>query len=336
MSNRSFLSGRSCNAAGNHDRFATGPLLVATDGSTSSEAFPTLLSLLARHLQTEVEVLSVIEPIPLMGGYPSPPACLGDIVDTGGHFGARPNRSGSSASTAGSPVDVIGGNPLDLIVRQAREREARLMIVGLNHHDTLTRRHDARSCPPRRCSVLAVSPGAQITPSTRRRCRRFQSGQRRGDAGSAEAAGRACNGLPCARVKVSAELRLTELAMWDRRYDVALPEAFDRVTEGLDIPVGMRIERVTLRGNAPRSILEFAPGDPLMPGSTGCRQSRARRNHADRRECRHSPPPRDALLDPDRSRAAAGISNQILAGNMWASCGEMPDWSCRGISPSAL
>jgi hypothetical protein len=60
--------------------------------------------------------------------------------------------------------------------------------------------------------------------------------------------------------------------MWDREYDVALPESFDRITEGLDIQLGVRIERVTLRGNTSRAILEFAESvdaDLLVAGSHG-------------------------------------------------------------------
>ena len=65
------------------DRFSTGPLLVATDGSASSEAaFPAAM-LAAEHLKTDVEVLSVIEPLPMITGYPSAPTSyFGGVVDT--------------------------------------------------------------------------------------------------------------------------------------------------------------------------------------------------------------------------------------------------------------
>jgi len=259
------------------DRFATGPLLVATDGSTSSEAaFPAAM-LLAEHLRTEVEVLSVIEPIPLMGGYPSAPTTyLGDVVDTEPALQRATEQVKKLGEGAARwPVNVILGNPVDVIVREARERRARMIVVGLNHHDTLDRLlwGDTMLGLVRRgdAPVLAVSPALKSLP--RRVVVAVDFSQ------ASVSAMRTALMLVDApatvylvHVKVSAELPLTELALWDREYHIALPEAFDRVIAGLHIPLGVRIERVTLRGHTPRAILEFAESvdaDLLVAGSHG-------------------------------------------------------------------
>lgn len=259
------------------DRFSAGPLLVATDGSTSSEAaFPAAM-LLAEHLQTDVEVLSVIEPIPLIGGYPSARArYLADIVDTEpARLRATEQVRKLGDGAAEWAVDVIKGNPVDLIVREAREREAQMIVVGLNHHDTLDRLlwGDTMLGLVRKgdAPVLAVSPTLKSIP--RRVVVAVDFSQP--SVAALRVALKLLDALATVylvHVKVTTELPLTELAMWDREYDIALPEAFDRVIEGLDIPVGMRIEHVTLRGHTPRSILEFAESvdaDLLVAGSHG-------------------------------------------------------------------
>ncbi len=322
------------------DRFATGPLLIATDGSTSSEAaFPAAM-LLASHLETEVEVLSVIEPIPLMGGYPSAPTTyLGDVVDTEPALQRateQVRKLGEGATRW--PVNVILGNPVDVIVREARERRARMIVVGLNHHDTLDRLlwGDTMLGLVRRgdTPVLAVSPALKSLP--RRVVIAVDFSQ------ASVAAMRAALMLldtPATvylvHVKVTAELPLTEFALWDREYDVALPEAFDRVTAELDIPPGVRVERVILRGHTPRAILEFAESidaDLLVAGSHG--HGAIRRlivgsvvTHLLRRT------PCSILIVPRPDAEYLGLEprGQHVEGFMPS---EIPDWSCRGISPA--
>jgi nucleotide-binding universal stress UspA family protein len=260
------------------DRYTTGPLLVATDGSSSSDAaFPAAM-LLSERTHAKVEVLSVIQPLPMFPEYPisSSTPYMGEALNVEPVLRRASEQVKSLGDLAKDwPIEVEPGNPVAVIAREARERNARMIIIGLNHHDTidrllwgdtmfgLVRRGDA--------PVLAVSPAFRSLP---RRVVVAVDFSR-----ASPAALRAALMLVeepatiyLAHVKGATELPLSEIALWDREYDIALPEAFERVTAGLDIPAGVRIERVTLRGNAPRAILEFTQSvdaDLLVAGSHG-------------------------------------------------------------------
>lgn len=260
------------------DRYISGPLLVATDGSSSSDgAFPAAL-LLAERMRANVQVLSVIETLPVIPDYPNSAqtARLSETMNPEPLLRRASDQVKSLGDrAAGWPVDVEPGNPVTVITRAARERNARMIIVGLNHHDTLDRLlwGDTMLGLVRRgdAPVLAVSPAFRSLP---RRVVIAVDFSR-----ASHAAMRATLMLleePAtvylAHVKVASELPLSEITMWDREYDLSLPEAFERVTAGLDIPAGIRIEHVTLHGNTPRAILEFAESvsaDLLVAGSHG-------------------------------------------------------------------
>lgn len=260
------------------DRYTTGPLLVATDGSGSSDAaFPAAM-LLAERMHADVQVLSVIETLPVIPDYSNsaPTSYLSAAMNPEPLLRRASDQVKSLGDrAAGWPIDVEPGNPVTVIAREARERNARMIIIGLNHHDALDRLlwGDTMLGLVRRgdAPVLAVSPTLRSLP---RRVVIAVDFSR-----ASPAAMRATMMLleePAtvylAHVKVTGELPLSEIALRDREYDLTLPEAFERVTAGLDIPAGIRIERVTLSGNTPRAILDFAESvdaDLLVAGSHG-------------------------------------------------------------------
>lgn len=257
------------------ERGNTGPLLVATDGSKSSDAaFPAAM-LLADHMQAAVEVLSVVEPLPLIPEYPvsAPTSYLTqELVEP---FLRRATEQVKSLGTADWPVDVEPGHPIAVISREAKDRKAQLIIVGLNHHDTLDRLLSGETMVGlvRRSQVpvLAVSPSFQRLP---RRVVIAVDFSR-----ASKATMRAAlmileepATVYLVHVKVATDGPLSETELVAREYELALPEAFEQITAGVDIPAGIRIERVTLRGNVSRTILEFAESvdaDLLVAGSHG-------------------------------------------------------------------
>lgn len=260
------------------DRYTTGPLLLATDGSISSDAaFPAAL-LIAEQMQAKVEVLSVVEPVPLFPDYPvsGPTPFIGQSVSV------EPLRRRATEqvrslgeSSAAWPIDVELGNPVGVITREVRERSARMIIIGLNHHDAfdrlfwgdtmlgLVRRGDA--------PVLAVSPGLKSLPRRVVIAVDFS----RSSTAALRAALMVVEGqatIYLAHVKVASELPLSDIALWESEYDLALPTAFERITAGVEIPAGIHIQTVTLRGNAPKEILELAKStnaDLIVAGSHG-------------------------------------------------------------------
>ncbi len=260
------------------DRYTTGPLLVATDGSTSSEAaFPAAM-LLADHMHADVEVLSVIETLPVIPDYPSTTqiAYLSEAMNPE-VFRRRASEQVKSLGdrAAGWPIDVEPGNPVTVIAREARERNARMIVIGLNHHDRLDRLlwGDTMLGLIRRgdAPVLAASPAFKSLPRRVVVAVDFS----RASAAALRAALMLLEEpatVYLAHVKVASELPLSEMALWDREYDLSLPESFDRVIAGLDISAGIRIERVTLQGSIAKEILKFAESvdaNLLVAGSHG-------------------------------------------------------------------
>jgi nucleotide-binding universal stress UspA family protein len=260
------------------ERNTSGPLLLATDGSSSSDAaFPAAM-LLAERLHAKVEVLSVVEPVPLLPDYPvsAPSAFFGESVNI------EPLRRRATEQTrslgdaaAGWNIDIESGNPVNVISREARELGARMIIIGLNHHDTLDRLlwGDTMLGLVRRSDVpvLAVAPTLKALPRRVVIAVDFS----RASAASMRAALMLVDEpatIYLVHVKVGSELPLSEIELWDREYDLALPEAFGQITAGLDIPLGVHVEQVTLRGNASKTLLEFAESvdaDLLVAGSHG-------------------------------------------------------------------
>jgi nucleotide-binding universal stress UspA family protein len=260
------------------DRNASGPLLVATDGSMASDAaFPAAM-LLAERLQAQVEVLSVVEPLPLIPDYPvsAPSAFFGESVNVE-PLRRRATEQARSLGDAAADwtINIESGNPVAVISHEARERAARMIIIGLNHHDTLDRLlwGDTMLGLVRRSDVpvLAVSPSLKSLPRRIVIAVDFS----RASAAAMRAAMMLVDEpaeVYLVHVKVGSELPLSEIELWDREYDLALPEAFDQITAGLDIPSGVRIEKVTLRGNPSRTLLEFAKSvdaDLVVAGSHG-------------------------------------------------------------------
>src|SRR6186713_1851591 len=119
-----------------------GPILVATDGTKSAESALRAAATMARHAEADVVVLSVLEGLPLVAGDYGmiiPPidtdetrrqALLGRVRD-------QLNALGSG--TAGWKIEIRDGDPATTIARAASELGARVIILGLGHHDLFDR-----------------------------------------------------------------------------------------------------------------------------------------------------------------------------------------------------
>lgn len=255
-----------------------GPILVATDGTSSASAALKAAARFSDGETARVMVLAVLEPLPLVAadyGLLLPPAETDDarrqalvtrvydqIAET---VGAQPSWS----------VQVQDGDPAAVIARTGREVGARMIIAGIGHHDLLDRMfggetalHTLRLA---RMPVLAVTPDFDALP--RRIAIALDFSQP-----SIAAARTALQLLPSAtmvylvHVAPRLELQPEAYAVWMSDYSVGVGPAFERVLGQLDTPPGVTVETMTLNGKPTKALLTFAKSaniDTIVTGSRG-------------------------------------------------------------------
>ena len=255
-----------------------GPILVATDGTSSASAALKAAALMSDGESARVMVLAVLEPLPLVAadyGLLLPPAETDDarrqalltrvydqIAET---VGAQPSWE----------VQVRDGDPAAVIARTGREVEARMIIAGIGHHDLLDRMfggetalHTLRLA---RMPVLAVSPDFAALPQRIAIALDFSQP-------SIASAQVALQLLPSAKmvylvhVAPRLELQPEAYAAWMSDYSEGVGPAFERVRAQLDIPPGITLETITLNGKPTKALLSFAKSanvDAIVTGSRG-------------------------------------------------------------------
>jgi len=255
-----------------------GPILVATDGTASAEAALRAASMLARHSGAEVVVLSVLEGLPLMAadyGMLIPPLDSDQARRDGlqQRVDAQVNRLGADATAW--KVELREGDPPATIARVARELKARLIIVGLGHHELLDRLFGGETAIHTlrltRVPVLAVPPDFDHLPRRMIVATDFS-------VASVKAARTAAQLLDTAsmvylvHVAPRLELQPEAFAAWMALFGEGLGAAFERVTAELGLPPSMTVETISRQGKPSREILDFArsvQADLIVTGSRG-------------------------------------------------------------------
>jgi nucleotide-binding universal stress UspA family protein len=118
-----------------------GPIMIASDASTSAALAMSAGRMLSTATDLPVQVVSVIEPLSSLAPAPMlvglPPGMDETRVEE------RLNDVREQRSTAGGDaswsIEVRLGEPAPTIARLAKERSARLIVMGLNHHGTVDR-----------------------------------------------------------------------------------------------------------------------------------------------------------------------------------------------------
>lgn len=257
---------------------ALGPILVATDGTASADAALRAAAMLARHTEAEVVVLSVLVGLPLVAGdygmlIPPVDSDRGRRDSLHKQVNTQVNRLG--ADTTDWKIDVRDGDPPATIARAARETNARLVIVGLGHHELLDRLfggetaiHTLRLA---RVPVLAVPPDFNSLPRRAVVATDFSVASIR----AARTALRRIDTLTTVylvHVAPNLELQPEAFAAWMSMFGEGLGSAFDRVTAELGLPESVTVESVSRTGKPSREILDFAQSvqaDLIVTGSRG-------------------------------------------------------------------
>lgn len=255
-----------------------GPVLVATDGTTSSTSAIRAAAAFADSSHASVIVVTVLEPLPLVA------ADYGLLLPPIEEDSTR--RDALIARVREQVVQIVGerpewkiiardGDPASTIARLARELDARMIVVGIGHHEVLDRifggetaLHALRLANR---PVLAVAPDFKELPKRVAIAVDF-SDQSLMAAREALALFGGVSMVYLVHVAPRLELQPEAYAMWMANYGEGVGPAFDRFRAHLEIPPGATLETITLTGKPSRALLQFARSahvDTIITGSRG-------------------------------------------------------------------
>ena len=242
---------------------SSGPLLVATDGTTAGEAAFRATALIATKTSSSVDVMVVVEPLPVL--VPDPSLVSEPLVASPQMLDAVRDRvisqlRGAAPGALQWKVEVEYGRPSDEIARKARDRVAQLIVMGLVHHSIVDRvldgdtalevvRHsrapvllataDWKELPVR--AIIAVDFSPQSMHAARAGLRLL------GDGASV--------------VLAHVRPRLTvydEMGMWEEEYEDAAARELEKFSDALNEPAGFHVEKVVLSGSSSGALLALA------------------------------------------------------------------------------
>lgn len=255
-----------------------GPILVATDGTASSAATLRAAAKLAGRSSAAVTVLTVLEPLPLVAadyGLLLPPAETDDARRAALRHRVEDQIVEVIGAESGWILEVRDGDPAATIARAAREQHARLIVLGIGHHDLIDRMfggetalHTLRIA---RCPVLAVAPSFTEAPTRIAIAVDFSEHSVRAARTALELLGDVTM-VYLVHVAPRIELQPEAYAMWMTNYGEGVSPAFGRFRAAIPIPPGATVETVTLTGKPSRALAEFARStqvDLVVTGSRG-------------------------------------------------------------------
>lgn len=255
-----------------------GPILLATDGTESSDAALRAASAIEVHSGAGVVALAVLEGLPLVAadyGMVIPPVDSTDTRRQALSQRVRDQLSGFGPAARDWTVEIRDGDPGATIARTAKDLDARVIVTGLGHHDIVNRIFGneiaLRTLRMARTPVLAVPPGFVTMPARVVVATDFS-------VASVMAARKAFElidtGTHVYLIHVSPRLELQPeaFAAWTTMFSEGLPPAFERVKAEIGLPASVIVETVSRVGRASREILEFAESvhaDLIITGSRG-------------------------------------------------------------------
>ena len=255
----------------------SGPILVATDGSSAGEAAFVAASLIAAKSASSVEVIVVVEPLPVLLPDPSlltQPLVVSPALLDATREGVLGQMRKLAPPTLIWHVTVEYGRPSSEIADEARERKAQLIVMGLVHHSVVDRildgdtalevvRHshtpvllasaDWKALPKR--AVFAVDFSSQSMQAAREGLRLLGDG----------ATVILTHVMPMPTV-------YDEMGMWELEYEEAAKIEMKKFAEGLNAGPNVRVDNRILRGSPSGAVLDLAEttkADLIVAGTHG-------------------------------------------------------------------
>jgi len=242
-----------------------GPVLVASDGSAvSHEALFTAARLAVTAYGGAIEVIGVCEPIPgVVAGMDVLPVSpeLDDARRASMLDDVQRSVNISAAGDPLWPISILVGSPPRTLATEAARRGASLVVMGIGRHNPLDRLFGTETtlATLRESSVpiLAVGSNFPAAPSHAVVGLDFSPA-------SIQAAHLALRllahgaRLTLVHVRPRFEHPSTDWQAWDAEYGRTLPPLFEQVSGQLDIPDGVTVDSVTVRGDPAPALLAYA------------------------------------------------------------------------------
>jgi nucleotide-binding universal stress UspA family protein len=253
------------------------PILVATDGSAAGEAAFKAASLVAGKWNSKVDVLVVIEPLPVLMPDPSlvsePLVTPPEMLDR-----ARDNVIAQVRALAPAGLEwtteVDYGRPSTEIIDTAFDNKAQLIVIGLVHHNVIDRLLDGDTALEivRHARVPVLLAASKWTELPKCAVVAVDFSAR-----SIEAAHAALPLLAPGAKLYLAHVRpmptpYDGMGMWEEEYDTAAIKALNGFAEKMNGGADVKIEKMVIRGNPSAAILELADkthADLIVAGTQG-------------------------------------------------------------------
>jgi nucleotide-binding universal stress UspA family protein len=255
----------------------SGPILVATDGTTGGEAAFLAAGVIAAKVRSTVHVMVVVEPLPVL--VPEPSVMMQPLVASPDLLNAVRDRVVTQLQKLAPPglewhVDVEYGRPSAEITAKARDRQAQLIVMGLVHHGVVDRILDGDTAlevvrqshapvllaasgwtgPPKR-SVFAVDFSSQSMQAARVGVRILDDGAT----------------VVLAHVRPIVTV-YDGMGMWEEEYETAATKELGKFAGALNVPEGTRVQQMMLSGSPSAALLALADrmeADLLVAGTRG-------------------------------------------------------------------
>ena len=250
-------------AAAASRRGLVGPILVAGEETSPIDGALHVAQLLARRDRVNAHVLTVVRPLAL-------PASLFAAIDREEWEEGRRQRQLSTVRqrlyetvgrTAYFSVSAESGSPAPVIARVARDRQAELILLGIDAHGAPGRAAtaDAALQVTRTAAVpiVAIPPYVALLPRRALVAMDFSEASAR--AARAAALTLASGGsLTLAHVAPDIDFRGMGKEGWEHIYDRGVAGLFEQFVAELRVPGEVDVDTVLLRGDPPALLLELA------------------------------------------------------------------------------
>jgi nucleotide-binding universal stress UspA family protein len=241
----------------------SGPVVAATDGTAAGDAAVRAASLLASRLSAKVDVVLVVEPLPLL--MPAPSKILEPLVASPEFIDDMRDETVERVSKIAPPgvdwkVDVSYGQPASEIVGYAGKEGAQMIVIGHVHHGMIDKILDGETALQvvRQSSVPILLAASSMKALPKRAVLAVDFSPE-----SMEAAREALRLLDDKAVVMLAHVA-PPAATFDGsglcvdEYEALMLRELGEFADSLAVPEGLLVEKVILHGRPAHALLKLA------------------------------------------------------------------------------
>jgi nucleotide-binding universal stress UspA family protein len=237
-------------------------IVVATDGSSTAESAFRAAQMIAAATGAQVHVITVLEPLPLVMPVPEMILLANDADISRSDAQRKLVRDQLAKFDTGRKwsMEMRHGRPAEVITRVARERNADLIIMGMNKHGLWDRFLGEETAME--IARLTEVPLLVASPDMKRLPRRVVLAMDLKPGGlwaipdAIPLLGDKLS-IACVHVKPRNEFMGVDWAELDREYEAAMKDRFREMEKQLELR-GSRGDLVVLNGERARELIEFA------------------------------------------------------------------------------